>query len=284
MKIRDLQQEYIRQLSNLYARDEAATIFAEFTMHHLRLDRGGYLLALGSHADADFIDLARRALTRLAGGSPLQQLTGQAHFYGLEFTVNEHVLIPRPETEELVDWAIKTVAEKTQDGSGLSVMDFCTGSGCIAVVLKHKLPAAAVSALDISEAALKVARGNASRYQTNIRFLCADVLAYETGQPFDVMISNPPYIPDADRSSLHINVLMHEPELALFVPDNDALVFYKAIAAIAAQDLKKGGYLFFEINPDYSGELLEHLTLSGFSHVELRQDMHGKDRMIRARK
>jgi release factor glutamine methyltransferase len=219
------------------------------------------------------------AATELIAGRPIQYITGKAWFMGEAYTVNEQVLIPRPETEELVEWVIEYAAIK---GKALSILDIGTGSGCIAIAIKKALPDAIVSAIDISTSALKIAEGNASALNANIEWIALDILntAFLPGQ-YDVIISNPPYIPMQEMKNMELQVKDHEPNIALFVPDEDPLVFYKAIARLAKLHLSTNGQLFFEIHYDQGDALIKLLDEMHF-HAELRTDLFEKDRMIRA--
>ncbi len=224
-------------------------------------------------------------LTRLKKGEPIQYTIGHTEFYGLPFKVNPSVLIPRPETEELVEWAITSVGGG-QFAVG-SILDIGTGSGCIAISLKKNLPAFNVTAIDISDDALKIAGENARLNDVNIEFIKMDILSPEKPfafhlSPFTSIISNPPYVTLHDKTQMHKNVTDFEPHTALFVPEDDPLVFYKAIADFAVKNLTPNGMLFFEINESYGKEIVELLAAKGFKSIELRKDMSGRDRMIGA--
>jgi release factor glutamine methyltransferase len=191
-------------------------------------------------------------------------------------------LIPRPETEELVDWVLEHIGKTIgRSGKPLNLLDVGTGSGCIAVSLKINLPVAQVFALDISEQALSIASDNAAMNQTDIRFINSDIRNYITQQRFDVIVSNPPYITLNEQAEMSENVLAHEPHLALFVSNEDPLVFYAAIADFALKNLVEDGLLFFEINEYLGKETVDLLSHKGLKNIELRKDMQGKDRMVR---
>jgi len=227
-------------------------------------------------------------LEELKTGRPVQYILGETEFYGLTFKVNPSVLIPRPETEELVEWALSSVGS-SQLVAG-SILDIGTGSGCIAISLKKHLPGATVSAIDISVAALRTAKKNAELNGADIDFIEADILysnlAFPNHSPlttdYSLIISNPPYVTLHDKTQMHQNVTDFEPHTALFVPEDDPLVFYKAIANFAIDNLTPDGLLFFEINESYGKEIIELLTNKGFKHIGLKKDMSGKDRMIKA--
>jgi release factor glutamine methyltransferase len=221
-------------------------------------------------------------MIRLKTGEPIQYILGHTEFFGLPFKVNPSVLIPRPETEELVEWIISSV-ENSQLAAG-NILDIGTGSGCIAISLKKNLNAQ-VSAFDISDTALNTAKQNAELNDVNINFIHADILNIESeieNSKFKIIVSNPPYVTPEDKKQMHLNVTDFEPHNALFVPEDDPLIFYKAIADFAAKHLEKGGLLFFEINESYGEEMIRLLNSWSFINIELRKDMSGKSRMIKA--
>jgi release factor glutamine methyltransferase len=223
------------------------------------------------------------AMIRLKTGEPVQYILGHTEFYGLPFKVNPSVLIPRPETEELVEWAISSVGS-SQLAVG-HVLDIGTGSGCIAISLKKNLTDAQISAIDISMEALRTAKENAELNDVNINFIQGDILNLKSeveNSNFEIIISNPPYVTLDDKKQMHTNVMDFEPHTALFVPENDPLIFYKAIADFATGHLQKGGLLFFEINESYGEQMVELLNNKSFKNIELRKDMSGKFRMIKA--
>ncbi len=224
--------------------------------------------------------------TRLQTGEPIQYILGYTEFFGLQFNVNSSVLIPRPETEELVEWVWDEVSSlKLAVGS---ILDIGTGSGCIAISLKKKLPGATVSAVDISGAAIDTAKQNADLNKVEIDFIQDDILNPSNlsllTNHYSLMVSNPPYVTQQDKNQMHRNVIDFEPHTALFVPENDPLMFYKAIADFAMANLNLEGLLFFEINESLGKETMEMLAAKGFKNIELRKDMGGRDRMIRAGK
>ena len=219
---------------------------------------------------------------RLERQEPVQYILGQADFYGRTFVVNEHVLIPRPETEELCQWII--AADAT------NILDIGTGSGCIAITLAAEMPEAEVTAWDISEEALKVAKENAKRHNVHVSFEQVDALhltsdiCHQTSVVFDLIVSNPPYICNKERETMEANVLEHEPHTALFVPNDDPLLFYRAIAQYGQTALKEGGWLYFEINPLYAESLQDMLSKMSYHDITLNNDQYGKQRMIRAKR
>ena len=217
---------------------------------------------------------------RLERQEPVQYILGQADFCGRTFMVNEHVLIPRPETEELCQWILITDATH--------ILDIGTGSGCIAITLAAEMPEAEVTAWDISEEALKVAEENAKRTNVHVKFEQVDIIHLPSSilhqtSSFDLIVSNPPYICNKERETMEANVLEHEPHTALFVPNDDPLLFYRAIAQYGQTALKEGGWLYFEINPLYAEPLREMLSKMSYHDIEIKEDQYGKQRMIRAK-
>jgi len=223
--------------------------------------------------------LLEEALVQLEKGHPIQYITGYAPFYGREFQVNSSVLIPRNETEELVHLIL---AENQQ--KGLRLLDIGTGSGCIPITLALEMDDPHITTVDVSEAALEVARLNADQYQTDaIQFMHCDVLHEELPVgDLDVIVSNPPYVRESEKAHMHTNVIDHEPHLALFVPEDDPLVFYRVIAAKGMSSLKAGGKLYFEINEALGTEVIALLTSLGYTDIVLRRDLNDRDRMVRA--
>ena len=229
------------------------------------------------------IDGVERCAAQLAAGCPVQYVTGKTEFCDMTFHVDGSVLIPRPETEELVLWAEQCAA----DHRNPRILDVCTGSGCIAIVLAAHLPQADVTALDISHAALETARRNASMNGVRIRFIDDDALngmPSLAGETFDIIVSNPPYIPHSEIESMHVNVTRYEPHEALFVDDADPLVFYRAIARTARTMLSEGGSLLFEVHEAWAERTAEMLRREGFGQTEVRNDLFGKPRMTCSRR
>jgi release factor glutamine methyltransferase len=222
---------------------------------------------------------------------PVQYVLHEAWFAGMKFYVDENVLIPRPETEELINWIIEDLPLTTRHltltthNSLLTILDVGTGSGCIPIALKKKLSSPEIEAIDLSEQALNVAKQNAQTHNAKIKFKLVDILAKDSWQSlpmYDVIVSNPPYVKKSEASAMHAHVVEHEPHLALFVPDEDPLIFYKAIAQFGLMHLNKNGKLFFEINESFGAEVTQLLQQNGYINVEQKKDMQGKDRMIKA--
>jgi release factor glutamine methyltransferase len=232
-------------------------------------------------------------IVELQTGKPVQYILGHTEFYGLPFKVNPSVLIPRPETEELVEWIINASQEsRLKNQEPYCILDIGTGSGCIPIALKKHLPNAQVSGLDISTAALETAQQNAELNNAEVSFTAGDILnpsmailnADKAGrfEQYSFIVSNPPYVTEHEKDGMNDNVLNYEPHNALFVPDNDPLVFYNAIADFALKQLAHGGLLFFEINENLGKQTVDLLSHKGFNNIELRKDIRGKDRMVKA--
>ncbi|HWB24025.1 MAG TPA: peptide chain release factor N(5)-glutamine methyltransferase [Chitinophagaceae bacterium] len=285
MTIQEAYKQLLFQLYELYNDREAANI-ADMVMEHVtaqrRIDRIVYKdLPVSMLQQAMLEELTLQLLKH----TPVQYVLHEAWFAGMKFYVDENVLIPRPETEELVDWICQIQA--TGIRQPVSVLDIGTGSGCIPVSIKKKFPEWDVYAVDISAGALAVAQKNAILNEVNINFHLLDILDVQAsaGLPvFDIIISNPPYIRESEAATMHNNVLVFEPHTALFVPDEDALLFYRTIADFALEHLNPGGFLFFEINESLGKEVCGLLAARGFEHIELRKDLQGKDRMVRAKR
>lgn len=282
MLLKEIKNIYHLELDPLFPQEEVDSFFYLVIDHYLGLER--FVLAMQPNlvVSKDNEEPLFYALSQLKQERPIQYILGKAHFCDLEFGVDENVLIPRPETEELVYWILNEVQQRTRQ-EGLKILDIGTGSGCIAISLAKNLPNAKVYALDISKKALQIAQQNAVDNEVDIVFLEADILSMEGFKDkFDVIVSNPPYVRELEKKEMKNNVLEHEPGLALFVSDGDPLIFYKKITLFALNHLKTGGMLFFEIN-QYLGEEMKQLLEAGnFSEIELRKDMYGNDRMLKA--
>lgn len=276
MKLTTFRDNFIGDLTPIYDCDEAASLFY-IVLEHLH---GMRRVDLALQPDFELSDSELRRwneiLCDLKEEQPIQYLLGQADFYGLKLKVTPDVLIPRQETEELVDWIIKDFQAK----SGCSVLDIGTGSGCIPISLAKNLKNAKVSAIDVSEKALVVARENASTCDVQVQFILMDILSADAlSEKYDIIVSNPPYVRMLEKHEIRKNVLDHEPHLALFVEDDDPLLFYRKIAALAKKSLNPGGRLYFEINQYLGNETVEMLR-GFFDEVILRKDINGNDRMI----
>ena len=283
--LQSLFRDITKALSAVYDQHEARTVafmLLESLLHVSRVD----ILA---DKDINFSSIQRNQLQgmldRLVKHEPVQYVLGVAEFCGLTLEVGPEVLIPRPETEELVQW----VCDDLEGVVSPSIIDVCTGSGCIALALAHRFPEANIRATDLSEAALVVARRNARCLSLPVTFRPADALGgnpfgdeeSEQSPLFDVVVSNPPYIRQCERADIDTNVIDFEPEQALFVPDDFPLVFYEAIAHAALSRLKPGGSIYFEINSGLGQQTLAMLSSLGYTHTELRRDLYSNDRMVK---
>ena len=264
-------------LGGRYAAAELESIKKALCLEFLGISAVSFYTREQLTPDSERDSRLEQALQRLADGEPLQYVIGNAPFCGLQFRVDSRVLIPRPETAELVDWVAQ---ECTSAGS---LLDIGTGSGCIAVTLAHKQPGWKVQGWDISDGALEVARENNRQNGTGVEFRKVDILSAPACDClFDVIVSNPPYVLERERGQMEDTVLDHEPHTALFVPDNDPLLFYRAIADFGKKTLVPDGALYFEINPLEASDLKLMLEQAGYHNVELRSDIYGKLRMIKA--
>ncbi len=275
----------VNELSGLYSAEEARAVSREVFHHFLGLTPSQRVMQGDGRLTESSIGKLQRALQQLRQHVPVQYVTGITYFHDLTLEVNEKVLIPRRETEELVGWVLETLHQEPAQKSPITMLDVGTGSGCIAISLAQGRKQDKVLACDVDPQVLEVARRNALRNQVRVEFFEADILK-DTPQlpPLDVVVSNPPYVREQEKALMQQNVLDYEPGLALFVKDHDPLVFYREIAHKALQWLSPGGMLFFEIN-EYLGEETRQLVeAAGFSQVVLRQDLQGKDRFIRALK
>ncbi len=280
MTIKHYRDYFIQELTPLNDVGEAESFFYLILEAKHQLQRVDLALQPDLAFSESELKIWSSILEQLKKEIPIQYILGVTHFYGLEFEVNSAVLIPRPETEELVDWIVQKSKIKNQK-SKLKILDIGTGSGCIAIALAKNLPNAQVFALDVSEQALATAKTNAEKNQVQLSFIHQSILETEDlGQQFDIIVSNPPYVRELEKQEIKKNVLDNEPHLALFVEDNDALIFYRKITQLAQKNLNLQGQLYFEINQYLGQEMLVLLQEMGFKNSELRQDIYGNDRMI----
>lgn len=282
MLLKNYKSEFIKALSSLYDEMEIESFFyiiLEQFHNKKRID-----LALQPKMEMDALQLLRweTVLSELKKEKPIQYILGETEFYGLRFRVNENTLIPRPETEELVELIISD-NQITKNTNSLTILDIGTGSGCIAISLAKNLSNAKVSAIDVSEKALEMAKKNAEINEVNVNFILADVLKLSTLQEkYDVIVSNPPYVRNLEKHEIKPNVLEFEPHLALFVEDDDALIFYRKIAELALKNVSENGKIYFEINQYLGKETVELLENLGFKNVKLIKDIYENDRMVSA--
>ena len=284
MKIKQYRTYFIQELAPFYDAYEAESFFYLILedRHKLRqID-----LALNHELVFEEADIEKWKilLAELKKEVPIQYLLGKTNFYGLDFEVNEHVLIPRPETEELVEWIIRENSgiERLKN---LKILDIGTGSGCIAISLAKNIPNAKVFAIDVSAEALAMAKKNAKNNNVEITFLLQSILETDDlKQGFDIIVSNPPYVRNLEKQEIKGNVLNYEPHLALFVEDNDALIFYRKITELAQKNLVENGKLYFEINQYLGTEMTDLMEKMNFKNIELRKDIYDNDRMMRGLK
>ena len=280
MILKSLKTYFNKELLGYYPELEITSFFNLLAEHILKMKRINVSLNLYQVVSRKKYNKFQTAIEGLQKYKPIQYIIGDTEFYGLKFYVNKSVLIPRPETEELVDWIIK----ENQSEENISILDIGTGSGCIAISLAKKLPNSKVYALDVSKEALVVAKQNAALNDVEVEFIEADILniGLELDKvKFDVIVSNPPYVRELEKKMMQDNVLKYEPFLALFVKDKDPLIFYRKIIELTKVLLSKKGELYFEIN-EYLGEDIKYLLESeGLINVEVRQDIFKKDRMIK---
>ena len=270
----------VDSLSAVYPAAEAKAIVSEVFEQSLFLTSAGRVLRANERLSESTLRDLQLALGKLLAHTPVQYVTGRAHFLDIELEVDPRVLIPRNETEELVMWVQETLAK---EGQGKKILDIGSGSGCIAISLARMNPGAEVTACDIYPEILELVQRNAEKNGTDIRVMILDVLHDDVDfQGFDVVVSNPPYVRQQEKAQMQQNVLGYEPAVALFVEDSDPLIFYRVISRKAFKWLRSGGYLFFEINEFLGPQTLEVVRSAGFADVQLRQDIHGKDRFIRA--
>ena len=282
MTIKHYRDQFIQELTPLYDAGEAESFFYLILEAKHQLKRIDIALQPELVFLASELEIWNSILEQLKREIPIQYLLGTTHFYGLEFEVNENVLIPRPETEELVDWIIESQKLEVRNKK-LKILDIGTGSGCIAISLAKNLPNAEVFALDVSEKALATAQKNAELNQVQVQFICQSILEIEDlGQQFDVIVSNPPYVRHLEKQEIKKNVLDNEPHLALFVADDDALIFYRKIAQLALKNLSQTGQLYFEINQYLGQEMLDLLQEMNFKDTVLRKDIYGNNRMTKS--
>lgn len=276
-----INKTFKNELKNIYPEREIKVFVEILLEHYAGLNKTDLILKAGDKLDDTVAEQLRTALEQLKRNEPIQYIIGETEFYGLRIKVNTSVLIPRPETEELVH---RIIGNHKKDGK-IKILDIGTGSGCIALALKNKLPGAEVFGVDVSDKALETAQTNAELNNLDVRFSNLDILKGKTNRSlgeFDIIISNPPYVRQKEKELMHKNVLENEPHLALFVDDDDALVFYRAIVYFSAKYLKNQGFIYFEIN-EALGKAVENLLASNnFSDIELFKDLSGKERMVKA--
>jgi release factor glutamine methyltransferase len=288
MKIKDYKTYFTNELSSIYDEQECESFFYIILENKQLLKRIDLALNINLTFNDEEIKVWNLILEQLKLEKPIQYILGTAHFYGLEFEVDDSVLIPRQETEELVNLIINQYENETisnnpkiQESNYLTILDIGTGSGCIAISLANNIKNAQVLALDVSEKALAIAKKNAKKNSVNVNFILNNILTInDLNQEFDIIVSNPPYVRNLEKHEIKKNVLDNEPHLALFVDDNDALIFYRKIAELAQKNLSKNGKLYFEINQYLGKETVELLAKMNYKNIKLIQDIYGNDRII----
>jgi len=294
MTIQELKSTFLYDLARLYPKEEIQSFFNLLILHRLKLTRADIALSPNRIIQKTDEGFFMNSLRELLQEKPIQYIIGETEFYGLLFKLDKNVLIPRPETEELVDWILEVRKDqrfKTQD-QGLKILDIGTGSGCIAVALAKNVSNATVFAIDVSKQALQIAKQNALLNEVEINFIECDILnnnvilslskhLSESFQ-FDIIVSNPPYVRELEKQKIQNNVLENEPHVALFVTNENPLVFYDRIADFAKEYLSENGHLYLEINQYLGKETTNLLQQKGFRNVELKKDVLGNDRMIKA--
>lgn len=293
MLLKQYKTHFFDSLQGIQDEQEIESFFFILTEYLHNLKRVDVALNPNFELSEDDVEKWNVILAELQLEKPIQYITGEAWFFGLRFEVNENTLIPRPETEELVDWILSSSI--TQHPTPLTILDIGTGSGCIPISLKANLPQANVSTIDVSEKALEVAKRNAELNKVEVNFIQSNILEvedlsqlqtpnFQLPASIDIIVSNPPYVRNLEKEEIKKNVLDYEPHLALFVEDTDALLFYRKIAQLALKNLSPNGLLFFEINQYLGEETVELLENLGFKNIELKKDMYGNDRMIKCKK
>lgn len=278
MIVLDFKKQFFSELLKLYPKTEIQSFFNILVQYKLNLSRVELALKPSLEFNISDLDFFQKALINLKNQIPIQYIIGETEFYGLTFKVNNHVLIPRPETEELVDWILRDF----NNSENIKILDIGTGSGCIAISLAKNLPNAEVYALDISSKALKIAKKNAEINNVKVQFIKEDIITLlKLPKKFDIIVSNPPYVRELEKKQMQKNVLSNEPAIALFVKDDTPLLFYDKISELSKMYLTKNGSLYFEINQYLGTETVNLLKLKGFKNIELKKDLNEVDRMIK---
>ncbi len=282
MKLSQLKINFIAQLQGVYDKEEVHSFFYLLCDFFLQYSRFEVSMSQDTMVSETNIARFEKVLLRLKAQEPIQYILGTTEFYGLTFKVNKHTLIPRPETEELVDWVLSNLHDQDRV---LDILDIGTGSGCIAISLAKNIPRARVSGIDISEKTLEVAQENAVKNQVLVSFCKKDILQTTAlKNKYDVMVSNPPYVRQIEKKAMNANVLDYEPGVALFVTNEDPLLFYRKIARLAMMSLQTRGWLYFEINEYLSKEMDVLLKEIGFANIEIKKDFREVPRMIKCQK
>ena len=286
-KLSDLYEFYKNELSSIYDEGELYSVFELVCEKYLDYSKQQVKQHFQENINQSNLINIYNAGVELKKGTPIQYILKEAYFYDLSFNVSNAVLIPRPETEELVDLIIKQHQQKTSNNQTINILDIGTGSGCIPVTLKKHLPQAKVFGIDISEKVLEVAKSNALKNNVEVEFLNLNILKQPIphNSTFNIIVSNPPYVLNSEAKQMDTRVLEHEPHLALFVEDNDPIIFYKRIIDLCDKHLAEQGWLFFELNPMYAIDVKNYANASKiFNFTEILNDMSGKQRFLKAQK
>lgn len=289
MKIKDIQLIFHKELDKIYGLEEVKSFFFLLIKSYYEITRLALALDNNLSLTKSEQELIFSALQDLKKEKPIQYILGETEFFALPFKVNESVLIPRPETEELVSWVIEGVKSKIKNiDRPTHILDIGTGSGCIAISLAKNIPGAIVYALDVSQKALKIAKQNSEMNRVDIKYIHLDILNSDTWNQdfkdlkFDIIVSNPPYVRKKEMQQMKANVVQNEPHLALFVEDDNPLLFYKTITEFSVKYLNEKGKLYFEINEYFGEEMIQLLEHYNFNTIESKQDVFDKDRCIKA--
>lgn len=280
--VKSVKHYFNERLKEVFSEREIRMMFQLSIEKRLNISPSELLLSDSVRMSESDLLFFRAIVKRLLNNEPFQYIHGETEFYGLRIKTDGRGLIPRPETEELVDWIIRS-----ESGDIRKIVDVCSGSGCIALALKSKLPSTEVIGFDVSDGALELSKENTLLNSLIVSFKKVDVLTDSfplEDHSIDIIVSNPPYVKNSEKIGMQEHVLSYEPHLALFVEDESPLIFYDRIAVQAAQKLRSGGWLYFEINEKYGDEMIQLLKQYAFSDIELKEDLQGKNRMIRGRK
>ena len=292
MTIKQYRAHFNKSIKHLYPTSEIDSFFFLILEEYIGFKRIDIVLKSDFHIDQESLNLMQIATKQLEQEIPIQYIIGKTEFFGLPFNINKEVLIPRPETEELVEQVIKevsliktykTASNEATNEKQITILDIGTGSGCIAISLKKQLPGSKISAIDVSDKALRVAKKNAALNKVDINYIHLDILKTNNlDKLYDVIVSNPPYVREMEKKEMKNNVLNNEPHLALFVDNKNPLLFYNKIAELAKKFLTKNGQLHFEINQYLGKETIKLLAEKGFKNIQLKKDIFGNDRIITA--
>lgn len=277
MTVSEYKKKFIQELSAIYGQEETLSLYY-WAMSEKGFSKTDLILKENEEFVKEIENDLLAIINQLIAQKPLQYIFEKAYFFGYEFKVSPATLIPRTETEELVEWILQIL--RSQPHKKWKILDIGTGSGCIPITLKKEFPNATIHTIDISAEAIAIAKENAQHLQADIHFIHQDILQTETLETYDLIVSNPPYVRELEKAEIQKNVLEYEPHLALFVSNKDPLIFYRKITQLASKYLAENGYLFFEIN-QYLGKETVEMIQNYFSAIELRKDLKGNERMVK---